>query len=104
MLIALTMRKISTILKELAFGYLLLINTASFILMGVDKASAIRNESRMPEKWFFTISTAGGPLGVFLGMIIFHHKTRKAYFRIHSHAGASNTSFHPHYSDKTIRL
>jgi uncharacterized membrane protein YsdA (DUF1294 family) len=67
-------------LKELAYDYLLLVNIASFILMGVDKASAIRNESRIPEEWFFTISMAGGPFGVFLGMMIFHHKTRKTYF------------------------
>jgi uncharacterized membrane protein YsdA (DUF1294 family) len=67
-------------LKELAYDYLLLVNLAGFILMGVDKASAIRNGSRIPEKWFFTVSMAGGPFGVFLGMIFFHHKTRKAYF------------------------
>jgi uncharacterized membrane protein YsdA (DUF1294 family) len=48
--------------------------------MGVDKLSAVRGESRIPEKWFFTISMAGGPFGVFLGMTVFHHKTRKAYF------------------------
>ena len=57
-----------------------MINIASFILMGVDKLSVIRGESRIPEKWFFTISLAGGSFGVFLGMIIFHHKTKKTYF------------------------
>jgi len=62
-------------LKELAYDYLLLARA-----MGVDKASAIRNESRIPEEWFFIISMAGGPFGVFLGMMIFHHKTRKTYF------------------------
>lgn len=67
-------------LKELAYDYLLLVNLAGFILMGVDKASAIRNEPRIPEKWFFTVSMAGGPFGVFLGMIVFHHKTRKTCF------------------------
>ncbi|MEM2981346.1 MAG: DUF1294 domain-containing protein [Thermoproteota archaeon] len=51
-----------------------------FPLMGVDKASAIRGEPRIPEKWFFTISLIGGPFGVFLGMLVFHHKTRKTYF------------------------
>jgi uncharacterized membrane protein YsdA (DUF1294 family) len=71
---------LTTLLKELAHDYFLLINIASFILMGVNKASAIRNESRIPEKWFFVLSMAGGPSGVFLGMVIFHHKTRKACF------------------------
>ncbi|MBO3754782.1 MAG: DUF1294 domain-containing protein [Candidatus Brockarchaeota archaeon] len=68
------------IFKELVYDYLLLINTAGFILMGVDKTSAIREGSRIPEKWFFAISSIGGPFGVFLGMLVFHHKTRKAYF------------------------
>jgi len=68
------------LLKELAYDYFLLVNIAGFILMGVDKASAIQGETRIPEKWFFTISLIGGPFGVFLGMLVFHHKTRKAYF------------------------
>ncbi|MEM2613679.1 MAG: DUF1294 domain-containing protein [Nitrososphaerota archaeon] len=68
------------LLKELAYDYFLLINIAGFILMGVDKASAIEGETRIPEKWFFTISLIGGPFGVFLGMLVFHHKTRKTYF------------------------
>ncbi|MEM2584774.1 MAG: DUF1294 domain-containing protein [Thermoproteota archaeon] len=68
------------LLKELAYDYFLLVNIAGFILMGVDKASAIQGETRIPEKWFFTISLIGGPFGVFLGMLVFHHKTRKTYF------------------------
>lgn len=68
------------LIKELVWDYLLLINIVGFILMGIDKASAIRSESRIPEKWFFTISLIGGPFGIFLGMLVFHHKTRKTYF------------------------
>ena len=68
------------LIKELVWGYLLLVNISGFILTGVDKASAIRGESRIPEKWFFTISLIGGPFGVFLGMLVFHHKARKACF------------------------
>jgi uncharacterized membrane protein YsdA (DUF1294 family) len=70
----------ATLFKDLVYDYFLLVNLAGFILMGVDKLSAMRGESRIPEKWFFTISMAGGPFGVFLGMIVFHHKTRKTYF------------------------
>ncbi|MEM1548001.1 MAG: DUF1294 domain-containing protein [Thermoproteota archaeon] len=60
--------------------YFLLVNIVGFILMSVDKASAIRSKSRIPEELFFKISLIGGPFGVFLGMLIFHHKTRKTYF------------------------
>lgn len=90
-----------TFLKKLVWDYLLLINVASFILMGVDKASAIRNGSRIPEKWFFTISMLGGPLGVFLGMLVFHHKTRKACLGL-SCTDAHNIRFHPSHFNKTI--
>jgi len=70
----------AALLKDLAYDCFLLVNVASFLLMGIDKLSAVRGESRIPEKWFFTISMAGGAFGVFLGMIVFHHKTRKTYF------------------------
>ncbi|MEM1548005.1 MAG: DUF1294 domain-containing protein [Thermoproteota archaeon] len=32
------------------------------------------------RKRLFMISPIGGCFGVFLGMLVFHHKTRKAYF------------------------
>ncbi|MEM3580010.1 MAG: DUF1294 domain-containing protein [Thermoproteota archaeon] len=67
------------LIKELVYDYFSLVTIAGFILMGVDKASAIRGESRIPEKWFFTISLAGGCFEVFLGMLVFHHKTRKKF-------------------------
>ncbi|MBO3833185.1 MAG: DUF1294 domain-containing protein [Candidatus Brockarchaeota archaeon] len=73
-------RELIIMFKELIYNYLSLVNIAGFILMGVDKASAIRSETRIPEGWFFAISSIGGPFGVFLGMLVFHHKTRKAYF------------------------
>jgi len=48
------------LLKELAYDYFLLINIAGFILMSVDKASAIEGETRILKKWFFMISLIGG--------------------------------------------
>ncbi len=47
---------------------------------GLDKAIAVRNALRTPEKWLFMISPAGGHFGVLLGMLVFHHKTRKTRF------------------------
>ncbi|MGB9718833.1 MAG: DUF1294 domain-containing protein [Thermoproteota archaeon] len=40
----------TALIKELVYDHLLLVNIASFILMGVDKASAIRGETSIPEK------------------------------------------------------
>jgi len=48
--------------------YLLLVNGASFLLMGFDKMTAKLGSSRIPEAWFFILSLAGGFLGVVGGM------------------------------------
>ncbi|MCX8183631.1 MAG: DUF1294 domain-containing protein [Crenarchaeota archaeon] len=60
--------------------YLLLVNIMGFLLMGFDKLMAIQKGGRVSEKTFFAISAVGGPFGVFLGMLVFRHKTRNTYF------------------------
>jgi uncharacterized membrane protein YsdA (DUF1294 family) len=37
---------------------------------------------RIPESVLITIAVIGGSIGSILGMVLFHHKTRKAKFRI----------------------
>lgn len=61
--------------------YLFIVNTAGFILMGLDKRRAKRREWRIPEKKLFACALIGGSLGTTLGMYVFHHKTRHWYFR-----------------------
>ena len=61
--------------------YLSAINLAGFIFMGVDKYKAKRQAFRIPEATLFTLAVFFGSIGSILGMLIFHHKTRKWYFR-----------------------
>lgn len=61
--------------------YLLAVNLAVFVLMGVDKRRARRGEWRVSEKALFLPAVLGGALGGTLGMRAFHHKTRHWYFR-----------------------
>jgi len=61
---------------------LLLINLFSFILVGVDKRKSLKGTERVPEAWLFFIAVFFASVGVFLGMFVFRHKTRKAYFPI----------------------
>ena len=60
--------------------YLTIVNIVGFIIMGIDKRRAIKNEWRIPEKSFFIVSLIGGSIGSWAGMYVFHHKTKHWYF------------------------
>lgn len=62
------------------YGYLAGINLATFITMGTDKLQAQRNGLRVPELNFFIAALIGGVAGVYAGIWVFRHKTRKAKF------------------------
>ena len=62
--------------------YLLIINTISFLAMGLDKILAINNKKRISEHSLITLALFGGCISTLLGMIIFRHKIRKPKFYI----------------------
>ena len=62
--------------------YYIIINILTFILMGYDKKNAIKKKERIPEMTLFTLSFMGGGRGTLLGMLVFHHKTKKLKFLI----------------------
>ena len=55
------------------------INFIVFLLYGIDKAKARRGSFRISAASLL-IAALLGPVGALLGMIVFHHKTRKAKF------------------------
>ncbi len=61
---------------------LIVINLFTFIFVGHDKKRSTEYAERTPEVMFFLLSVLFGSLGVFLGMFVFHHKTRKVYFPV----------------------
>ena len=63
-------------------GYLVIMNLAAFIAMGVDKSKAKRGAWRIPEKTLFLLSFLGGSIGSLAGMYTFRHKTRHMKFVI----------------------
>ena len=67
-------------MDKLLYLYLVAINAASFVMMGVDKRRARRGRWRISEKALFAAALAGGSAGAVLGMQIFRHKTRHWYF------------------------
>ena len=60
--------------------YLLVLNLAGLAVMGIDKYKAVHHAWRIPEKTLFLVSILGGCAGTWIGMYLFHHKTRHWYF------------------------
>ena len=57
-------------------------NFIVFIVYGVDKGKAKKGAWRIPERVLLLLAVLGGSIGALLGMIIFHHKTKKPKFYI----------------------
>ncbi|AOY77886.1 DUF1294 domain-containing protein [Clostridium formicaceticum] len=62
--------------------YLVCINITAFVLMGIDKARAKKNQWRIQELTFMVIALLGGAMGTLIGMVTFHHKQSKKKFYI----------------------
>ena len=65
-----------------AIAVLVIMNIASFALMGHDKRCARQGKWRVPESRLFLVTVCFGGLGGILGMKVFHHKTQHWYFRV----------------------
>ncbi|MDO4519793.1 MAG: DUF1294 domain-containing protein [Eubacteriales bacterium] len=62
--------------------YLLCMNVLGFLVMAADKQKARKKAWRIPEKVLFGIAIIGGSIGSWLGMYVFHHKTKHLRFII----------------------
>lgn len=61
--------------------YLVAINIITFLLMWYDKHEARIQQWRVSEKALFLFVLFGGSIGGIAGMYVFHHKTKKGYFK-----------------------
>ena len=67
---------------EVILPVLLGVNALSFSLMGEDKRRARLGKRRIRERTLWVVSALLGALGGWLGMAVFHHKTRHRSFRV----------------------
>ena len=65
---------------KMAGIYLILINIISFIQFGLDKYKARKGMWRIPESTLLLAAAVGGALGAWIGMFVFHHKTKHLKF------------------------
>ena len=77
---------------QLLLGYLLLVNLAAFVLMGLDKRRARRDKWRISEKTLFLPAVLGGALGPFWGCACF--TTRRS-------TGTSGTACPPFWRSRS---
>ena len=72
----------------LLWGAWLLINLLVFILYGVDKRRAKKQQWRIPERTLLLGTWLMGGVGAWLAMRTFRHKTKHLVFQISAPVGA----------------
>lgn len=68
-------------LSDIFLIYLLAVNLITFFIYGLDKWKARHSRWRIPEATLLGLAVAGGSVGAWLGMRMFHHKTLHNKFR-----------------------
>ena len=71
---------INTLHSCLAY-YLLAINVVAFIMYGIDKYKAKKAKWRIPEATLLLLAVLGGSIGAWMGMKVWHHKTKHKKFK-----------------------
>ena len=78
------MELLNTTVGQILMGVLAVINLVAFFIMGRDKKKSYSEKHirRIPEGLIFFMATMFGSVGVYLGMLVFRHKTKKWYFKL----------------------
>ena len=61
--------------------YILAVNIVTFLLYGIDKYKAKKNQWRISEATLLTMAAIGGSIGALAGMRLWHHKTMHKKFK-----------------------
>ena len=65
---------------ELICYYIAGINILTFFVYGIDKWKAKNNKWRIAEATLLTLAVIGGSIGAWMGMRVWHHKTKHKKF------------------------
>lgn len=69
-------------MKQALYVWAGLMSLITFVTFGVDKHRAVRHQYRISENALLILSLIGGGIGGWIGMKVFHHKTRKPKFLV----------------------
>lgn len=70
------------LLREFFLIWFVAVNMLAFALCGWDKWAAKHDVRRVPERRLLAVCALGGSPAFLLGMVLFHHKTRKPRFAV----------------------
>lgn len=68
-------------METILLFYLFGVNLLTFIVYGVDKSKARKSRWRIPETVLLMLAVAGGSVGAWMGMRVWHHKTLHLKFK-----------------------
>ena len=68
-------------MHQYSLYYLFVINTLTFLLYGIDKYKAKKNQWRISEATLLMMAVFGGSIGAWIGMRLWHHKTKHKKFK-----------------------
>lgn len=71
---------LTTYAVKILLVYILCVSIIAFAAYGIDKRKAEKNKWRIPESVLIMLAVLGGSIGALAGMLVFHHKTKKAKF------------------------
>ena len=61
--------------------YLVIINVVTFFMYGIDKWNAKKSKMSIRETALLGLAVLGGSVGAWLGMKVWHHKTKHKKFK-----------------------
>lgn len=67
---------------KLLLIYLAIINIVTMVVFALDKIAALEKRWRISIITLLGFALIGGSVGALIGMYLFHHKTKKDYFKI----------------------
>jgi len=67
--------------EQFILVYLVVMSVVTFFVYGIDKWKAQHKRWRIPESVLLGLAAAGGSVGAWLGMQVWHHKTQHKKFR-----------------------
>ena len=69
------------VMTEALLYYLIGVNVLTFLVYGIDKVMAKQGKWRISEATLLLLAIIGGSIGAWLGMKVWHHKTKHKKFK-----------------------